>query len=151
MKHARILNGFFIALCFLTFNVQAADDVEVPKDLPGGKVISVEEAKGMIGKATFFDMRKAVSYGKGHVKGAVALPYDQKSAKVVNFDASKDKFDMSQLPADKSKPIVFYSDGNMGWKSYKAAVTAIKAGHTNVMWMRGGTAEWEAKGLPFEQ
>lgn len=129
----------------------AADDPETPTTLPGGKVINVEEAKNLAGKAAFFDMRKAVSYGKGHLPGATPLPYGQKSDKSVNFDASQDKFDMSQLPSDKSAAIVFYSDGPTGWKSYKAAVTAIRGGYTNVMWFRGGTAEWEAKGMKYEQ
>jgi rhodanese-related sulfurtransferase len=46
---------------------------------------------------------------------------------------------------------VFYSDGLTGWKSYKAAVLAVKAGYKNVMYMRGGFAEWEAKGAPVER
>ena len=151
MKRMRMLSSLFFVLSLFVFSAQAVDDVETPKDLPGGKLLTAEEAKGTIGKADFFDMRKAVSYGKGHIKGAIALPYDQKSDKTANFDASKDKFDMSQLPTDKARPIVFYSDGITGWKSYKAAVTAIKAGHSNVMWFRGGTAEWEAKKFAFEE
>ena len=126
-----------------------ADDVPTPTTLKGGKVISADEAKSLSGKAAFFDMRKAVSYGKGHLPGAKPLPYDQKSAKSENFDAAQDKFDMAQLPADKSAAVVFYSDGPTGWKSYKAAVIAVRNGYTNVMWFRGGTAEWEAKGFGY--
>lgn len=129
----------------------AGDDPPTPTTLEGGKVISVAEAKALIGKASFFDMRKAVSFGKGHVPGAVALPYGQKSDKSPSFDASVDKFDMSQLPADKSTALVFYSDGLTGWKSYKAAVLAIRSGYTNVMWMREGSAGWEAAGYELAQ
>lgn len=129
----------------------AGNDPQTPTTLEGGKVISVAEGKALIGKASFFDMRKAVSYGKGHVPGAMALPYDQKSEKAVSFDASVDKFDMSQLPADKATALVFYSDGPTGWKSYKAAVVAIRAGYTNVSWMRDGSAGWEAAGYEVEQ
>ena len=129
----------------------ASDDPETPRSFTGGKVISVDEAKGLIGQAKFFDMRKAISFGKGHVPGAIALPYDQKSEKAENFDATKDKFDLTQLPANKADPVVFYSDGPTGWKSYKAAVIAVRNGYTNVMWMRGGTKDWEQKNFPFEQ
>lgn len=129
----------------------AGDDPPTPTTLDGGKVISVADAKALLGKAGFFDMRKAVSYGKGHVPGAVPLPYDQKSEKSASFDASVDKFDMAQLPTDKSAAIVFYSDGPTGWKSYKAAVLAIRAGYTNVMWMREGSAGWEAAGFELAQ
>lgn len=123
---------------------------ETPTSLPGGKVVSANEAKTLVGKARFFDMRKAINFGKGHVKGAAALPYDEKSEKSPSFDASKDGFDKSKLPSDKSTPLVFYSDGPDGWKSYKAAVLAVRAGHKNVMWMRGGITEWSAKGLELE-
>lgn len=143
---------FIVASVFLNCAAAfAGDDPPTPTVLEGGKVISVAEAKALVGKANFFDMRKAVSFGKGHVPGAVALPYGQKSDKAVNFDASADKFDMSQLPADKSAPLVFYSDGPTGWKSYKAAVVAIRNGYTNVMWMREGSAGWEAAGYEFAQ
>ena len=144
-----LLIGFMLVLSATgTF---ASDDPETPHSFTGGKVVSVDEAKGLIGKAKFFDMRKAISFGKGHVPGAIALPYDQKSEKAVNFDATKDKFDLTQLPSNKAEPIVFYSDGPTGWKSYKAAVIAVRNGYTNVMWMRGGTKEWEQKNFPLEQ
>lgn len=120
-----------------------------PLTAKGVQVITVEQAQSMIGKAAFFDMRSAVNYGKGHVKGAVALPYGQKSDFVEDFDASKDKFDMTKLPSDKNAPIVFYSDGPNGWKSYKAARLTVQAGYKNVSWMREGTAGWTAKGLPL--
>jgi rhodanese-related sulfurtransferase len=123
---------------------------ETPGSAKGVEVITVEQAQALVGKAAFFDMRSAINYGKGHLKGAVALPYDQKSEMAEGFDASRDKFNMAKLPADKSAPIVFYSDGPTGWKSYKAAVLAARAGYSNVKWMRDGTSGWKSKGLPFE-
>lgn len=146
-----LAHGFLALTLAFAPSAFAADDPETPKSLTGGKVLSAAEAKALTGKAAFFDMRKAVSYGKGHLPGAQPLPYDQKSDKAENFDAAMDKFDLSQLPADKSATVVFYSDGPTGWKSYKAAVIAIRNGYTNVSWFRGGTAEWEAKGFPLEQ
>lgn len=148
-----MLRGMILGLVMLAWTgvVAAADDPETPAALNGGKIVSVEDAKAMLGKAKFFDMRKAISFGKGHVPGATALPYDQKSEKSENFDPSKDKVDLSQLPSNKADPIVFYSDGPTGWKSYKAAVVAIRGGYTNVMWMRGGMLEWEKKGFTLEQ
>lgn len=142
---------FLLSLVFFSAPLLAADDPATPMTLAGGKVISADEAKAVVGKAVIFDMRKALSYGKGHLPGSTPLPYGQKSGKSADFDASQDKFDMAKLPQDKSTAIVFYSDGPTGWKSYKAAVTAIRSGYTNVMWLRGGSAEWEAKGFALEQ
>lgn len=133
----------------------AADDnkPETPKTLEGVKVITATEAKTMIdGKeAKFFDMRSAINYGKGHLPGATPLPYKENSEYAASFDASKDTFDLSKLPADKKTPIVFYSDGPTGWKSYKAAALARKAGYKKVMWLREGTKGWEAKKFPLQQ
>ncbi len=120
-----------------------------PTKVAGVDIVTPDDAQKLLGKAAFFDMRSAVNFGKGHLKGAVALPYNGTSENAENFDVSKDKFDAAKLPTDKSATLVFYSDGPTGWKSYKAAVTASKMGYKNVKWMREGTAGWEAKKYPL--
>lgn len=133
--------------------VMAAEKPETPKELKGGKVISADEAKALLGKkeSKFFDMRSPINYGKGHIPTAVSLPYKEKSGHKQDFNASQDEFDLSKLPPNKNAKIVFYSDGPTGWKSYKAAVIAIKAGYNNIMWFRSGSDGWEAKGYPMER
>jgi rhodanese-related sulfurtransferase len=128
----------------------ASDKPPTPTTLQGGKVISVEEAKKLLdGKAAVFvDTRSVVNFGKGHVPGATAAAYKEKSEPVATFDQSVDSFELDKLPKDKNAAIVFYSDGPTGWKSYKAAVLSIKAGHKQVMYMRGGMSDWESKTLP---
>ena len=130
-----------------------ADKPETPTTLAGAKVIGVDEAKSLAtGKtAVFVDTRNPMNFGKGHVPGAVTASYKEKSEPVAAFDATVDSFTMDKLPGDKGAKIVFYSDGPTGWKSYKAAVLAVKAGYKNVMYLRGGFAEWEAKGAPVER
>jgi 3-mercaptopyruvate sulfurtransferase SseA len=137
------------ALLLATGSAQAQ---ETPTKLNGGKVVTVDEAKKVLdgGSSMFVDTRAVLNFGKGHVPGAIAVAYKEKSEKVEAFDAAQDGFELAKLPADKAKGIVFYSDGPTGWKSYKAAVLAIKAGHKNVMYMRGGFSEWTAKGFPSE-
>jgi rhodanese-related sulfurtransferase len=140
----------FFAAVFAVQFARAADDPLTPNTAKGVQVISVEQGRDLIGKAEFFDMRAAVNYGKGHIKGAVPLPYGQKSEKSASFDGSKDGFDMTKLPRNKASPIVFYSDGPTGWKSYKAAILAARAGYTKVKWIRDGTSGWTEKGFTFE-
>lgn len=141
----------FVMLMAVT--ATAVEKPPTPTELKGGKVISTDEAKALLDKkeAKFFDFRSPVNYGKGRLRGAVNLPYKEKSEYKADFDASVDKLDMSALPKDKNAKMVFHSDGPTGWKSYKAAVLAIKAGYKNIMWYRSGTAEWEAKGYPLEK
>ncbi len=144
----------FAALACLSIPAFAADDKpDTPTTLDGGTIISAETAKSLVDKKTakFFDMRSAINFGKGHLPGAIALPYKENSEYKAGFDASKDVFDLSKLPTDKNTTIVFYSDGPSGWKSYKAAVLAKKAGYKKVMWLREGTKGWEAKKFPLQQ
>jgi rhodanese-related sulfurtransferase len=133
--------------------VWASDKPPTPTVLQGGKVIAVEEAKKLLDSkgAVFVDTRSVVNFGKGHVPSAVTAAYKEKSEATASFDASADSFELDKLPKDKAAPVVFYSDGPSGWKSYKAAVLSIKAGHKQVMYMRGGMADWEAKALPVER
>jgi rhodanese-related sulfurtransferase len=124
-----------------------------PTSVAGAKIIGVDEARSLAdGKsAQFYDMRTLVNFGKGHVPGAASSAYKEESEKTASFDASQDRFDLSKLPADKNAKLVFYSDGPTGWKSYKASVIAAKAGYKNVLYMRGGFAEWTEKKFPVER
>ncbi len=136
----------------LASGVFAAQKVPTPTSLDGGEIVTLEQVKALVdGKKTaFFDMRSAINYGKGHIPGAKALPYREKSAKATDFDASADHVDLKQLPADKDAVIVFYSHGPTGWKSYKAAVLAVKQGYSRVKWFRNGLGSWVAAGHPIE-
>lgn len=149
----RALTAGFSALAMLagSMNCAAQDNKpQTPATLAGAKVVTADEAKKLLDgkKAAFFDTRSPVSFGKGHVPGAKAIPYGEKSEFVEKFDSAADRFDLAQLPADKSAALVFYSDGPTGWKSYKAAVLAVRAGYKSVHYFRGGWTEWEGKKYP---
>lgn len=147
----------FLAACAAAFCLVgpafAAGDTETPTALTGGKVVTVDDAKKLLdgGGVAFVDTRNPLNFAKGHVPGAKTAAYKEKSDKVKDFDSSADSFELDKLPTDKAARIVFYSDGPTGWKSYKAAVLAIKAGYKNVMYYRGGITEWTAKGMPVEK
>jgi rhodanese-related sulfurtransferase len=86
-----------------------------------------------------------------HVKGAISVPYKEKSSKEVGFDMSKDDFRIAEVVKDKNAPLIFACNGGECWKSYKATVWAQKEGFRNIYWFRGGFPEWKAKKLPMEQ
>jgi rhodanese-related sulfurtransferase len=142
-----------LALSLLTVSLAfAAVKIFTPATLEGGKIVTVKEVKKLVdqGKTAIFDMRKVINFGKGHLPGAISLPYKNKSEKVVDFDASLDKVDFTKFPGDKAKTLIFYSDGPKGWKSYKTAVQALRRGHTDVRWFRGGFSSWKQAGHPVE-
>jgi rhodanese-related sulfurtransferase len=147
----RDLLKFATAMIFGLFGAANALAHETPATLAGVKVVTAEEAKKLQDAGVpLIDTRVAAEYAEKTAKGAKNVPYKEKSAKEVGFDASKDDFDLTKLPADKSAPIVFFCNAGECWKSYKASVAALKAGYTKINWMRGGFPEWASKGLPTQ-
>lgn len=150
MKNFPIIT-FALVLTFALAGLAVAGKVPTPTDPPAGvQIISAADAKDLLtsGKAQIFDMRKALNYGKGHLPGAVSLPY--KWTKKGHPAQRTGEFDTSKLPQDKNATIIFHSDGPNGWKSYYASKAAVEEGHKNVLWMREGFATWSEKGFPVE-
>ncbi len=50
----------------------------------------------------------------------------------------------------KETALVFYCLSRECWMSYNAALRAIQAGYTNVLWYRGGIEAWKSAGLPTQ-
>ncbi len=140
-----------VAGVILTAAAQTALAAETPAKLDGATLVTADQVKDLQAKgAPVVDTRVAAEYAEAHIKGAISIPYKEKSEKAATFDASVDSFDLAKLPQDKATPVVFYCNAGECWKSYKASVLAIKAGHKKVNWFRGGIPEWKAKGLPTE-
>lgn len=119
-----------------------------PRTLPGAQVADAATVARLVqAGGVYVDTRTDAEFKAGHPVGAVWVPYVEKSAKDPDFKASDDQFDLSKLPADKQAPLVLACNGAECWKSYKASLAAIKAGHTQVHWFRGGFPEWRAAGL----
>ena len=127
---------------------QAAD---TPTALEGAKLVTADDVvKAQSAGAVIVDTRVASEYAEGHIKGAVNVPYREKSEKAVGFDAGKDEFNLAKLPADKAAAVVIYCNGPECWKSFKGSTAALKGGYTNVLWYREGFPQWKSKGLPAE-
>ena len=124
---------------------------DTPGSLSGVTLVSAEQAKKLMdGGVPIVDTRVANEYAELHVKGAMSVPYREKSAKAANFDPKEDSFDLAKLPADKNASVIFYCNAGECWKSYKASKVALDAGYKKVNWLRGGIPEWKAKGYPVE-
>lgn len=74
---------------------------------------------------------KRAKYDKGHLPSAISIPFSQ-------FDKLSD-----QLPADKSKSIVFYCGGLKCPLSHKSAAKAIALGYTDVKVFSEGFPAWK--------
>lgn len=123
---------------------------ETPMSIPGGTYVTTAQAKEQFDKgALFIDSRVSAEYAEQHIKGAVSIVYKEKHAKVSKIDP-EDSMDMSKLPSDKAKPLVFYCNGSPCWRGYKGAAAAIKAGYGKVHWYRDGLPAGKAAGHPVE-
>jgi rhodanese-related sulfurtransferase len=132
----------------LPFTVHAAT---TPEKLDGVKVVTAEQVQQLQAKGVpVVDTRVASEYAEKTIKGAVSVPYREKSSKDIGFDRAQDSFDLSKLPADKGAPVVFFCNSGECWKSYKASVVARDAGYRQVHWFRGGMPEWTGKHLPTQ-
>src|SRR5947207_320585 len=111
------------------------------RSVPGGMSVVV--------KKTLADVRIAKEYQEKHIRGALSIPYAEKSLKDVAFDPAMDEWAGPQL-LDKNKPVIFHCNGAECWKSYKAARVALTKGFKSVYWFRGGFPEWDEHGLAVE-
>jgi rhodanese-related sulfurtransferase len=94
---------------------------EVDQKLAAGECVPVD--------ANGSETRKKM----GVVPGAVLL-------------TDSDSFQLSELPADKSKALVFYCANTRCGASHTAAEKAMTAGYTNVKVMPDGIAGWVKAG-----
>ena len=146
---SRMAITLLAGMAFLLSGNQAIADT--PESLNGAKLVDAAKVKSLIESGVMvIDARVANEYAESHIKGAINVPYKEKSAKSLDFDASMDSFDLGKLPADKTTAMIFYCNGPECWKSYKASTAAIKAGYKNIYWYRLGIPDWKAKGNPTE-
>lgn len=128
-----------------------AFSADTPMSLAGAEMVDAAKVKSLMASgATAIDFRVAAEYAEGHIKGAISVPYKEKSAKAADYDSSVDTVDLTKLPADKGAAIVGYCNGPECWKGYKGSEQAVKAGYKKVYWFRGGMPEWKAAGGAVE-
>jgi rhodanese-related sulfurtransferase len=156
IRQSRIFNltaaaGAAAILCISCGLAGPALAGDTPEALAGVKIVSAEEIKDSVAKGgVVVDTRVANEFAEEHIKGALSVPYREKSAKAPDFNAEEDQFDLGKLPSAKDTAVVFYCNGPACWKSYKGAVAALKGGYSTVQWYRSGFPDWKSKGLPVE-
>jgi rhodanese-related sulfurtransferase len=123
-------------------NGAALAEDDTPAALDGARVVTADELRSLLNQkgVQVYDLRKKASYVEGHIPGSVSAAR--------HYDEKEKSLDVSVLDKDRATTVVFYSHGVSGWKSYWAAKSAVTSGYKNVLWLRGGYAEWEDKNLP---
>ncbi len=87
------------------------------------------------------DARERIFYEKGHIKGAINIPYDE--IEILPYEFLKN--------LDKNKEIVIYCDGGYCEASFIVAEFLIRNGFKNISVYIDGYPEWEKRGLQIEK
>lgn len=138
-----------------------------PTSIPGGQVVTTrglielvrvssaaQPSGGQAGggapqvpRVLFFD----VLGGAERLPGALAaVPAHQAGS---FDDAVQREFGTFLQQVTQGRPdaaLVFYCASTQCWMSYNAALRAIRLGHKQVLWYRGGVEAWKAAGLPVQ-
>ena len=132
------------------FDYVASLGIFTPNELEGVKRVTAAQALELASRgAQLIDVRTEREFNARHARGAVLVPYAEKSYKEPQFDGALDSFPgLTKL--DKDRPIVFMCNGPECWKSYKASHAAHASGFRDVYWLRGGVPEWAKSDLPTE-
>jgi len=117
---------------------------KAPSPFKGGAVsVSAEKVIGLVEQyedLVFIDSRAKNDLDAGYIEGAIHL------TDINTYGASLAK----RIP-NYTTPVVFYAANARSQQSIKAAKIAAAEGYTQVYWMKGGMAAWQAKGLPIVQ
>jgi PQQ-dependent catabolism-associated CXXCW motif protein len=120
-----------------------------PTEIPGGKLITTQELiarqQSAGQKLVVLEVLGAPQMLPNAFRAVpAAAPGDFKDQTQQQFAQV-----LQQLTnGDKSTPIVTYCANPECWMSYNAALRAINAGYTNVLWYRGGLEAWQRAGQP---
>ena len=123
-----------------------------PRAIPGGRMVRTTGLEAMR-KARRRPYLIDVLGGESHRTIAGAFWLAGAGAGDLNADEARRFRDaMAKFAAgDRNQPIVFFCADSQCWLSYNAALRAIAAGYTNIMWYRGGLAAWGHAGLPMTE
>jgi rhodanese-related sulfurtransferase len=123
-----------------------------PASIPGGQVITtkglVELMRGGQAPVLVLD----VLGGAEMIQGAqYAVPAAQPGAFNDQTQQQFVGYLQQATNGNKQHPIVTYCLSTQCWMSYNAALRAINAGYTNVLWYRGGIEAWKQAGMPTQR
>jgi rhodanese-related sulfurtransferase/ABC-type phosphate/phosphonate transport system substrate-binding protein len=130
------------------FQYVASLGLFTPEELQGVQRVTAKQAYALAQRGVrLVDVRTEREFNAKHARGAILVPYGEKSLKAIDFDPTQDNFGgLAKL--EKSEPVVFFCNGPECWKSYKASKVARDAGFKTVYWLRGGMPEWNVEQLP---
>jgi len=111
-------------------------------DYPSITFIALEEAEELFSgaQALFIDSRDKKDFRKGHILGAVNVPF---------VEGKEEALDLHLIPLKRT--LVVYCDGSECQSSVALSKVLHKKGFAPIKVFFGGWEEWLKKGLPVER
>ena len=114
-----------------------------PREIPGGRVVSTYELSQMMQRQP---RPYVIDVLGGTIHRTISGAFWMIGAGAGDMTKDEEKRFVEAMGkfagGNKSQPLVFFCVDSQCWLSYNAALRAIAAGYTNVMWYRGGVAAW---------
>ncbi|MGE0802844.1 MAG: rhodanese-like domain-containing protein [Lautropia sp.] len=122
-----------------------------PASIPGGQVITTQGLTALMQQRQVPFVVVDVLGQPMMLPGAVAAPWLSQPGSFDDAVQAQAGSWLGQLTQGrKDVALVFYCQSRECWMSYNAALRAIRAGHSNVLWYRGGIEAWAHAGLPTQ-
>lgn len=122
-----------------------------PASIPGGQVITTKGLSELVqGRQTPYFLFDVLG-GPQTLPGAMPAVWMSQPGSF-NDQTQQQISQMLQQGTQgrKDVPMIFYCMSTQCWMSYNAALRAIHAGYTNVLWYRGGIEAWQMAGFPTQ-
>ena len=114
-----------------------------PREIPGGRVVSTYELSQML---TQQPRPYVIDVLGGNIHRTIAGAFWMIGAGAGDMTKEEEKRFVDAMGkfagGNRNQALVFFCVDSQCWLSYNAALRAIAAGYTNVMWYRGGVAAW---------
>ena len=124
---------------------------ETPRTLAGAKTVSTKELQALILGARPPVLIDVLDAPEDHVTLPTAWWWRGGGHSGKDNDAAVGQLFVQMLATavpSKDTPVAFFCESSRCWLSYNAALRAVAAGYTNVLWYRGGFTAWRAADLP---
>lgn len=121
-----------------------------PRQIPGGRVVRTVELKAMLEKEP---RPYLIDVLGGGVHRTIAGAFWMSGAGAGDMGKEEEQRFLDAIAkfagGDRNRLLVFFCSDSECWLSHNAALRAIAAGYTNVMWYRGGLGAWLHADFPM--
>jgi len=129
------------AIVFNSFSSNSVEYIYSPVQVKDKRTVTLIEAKKLFDakEVIFLDARPAPVYKRGHIPGAISVPYNS---------MEKQKL-MADIP--KEKDLVVYCYSSRCNQASLLDVRIRKLGYKNIVIFEGGVVEWTRAKYPYEK